>query len=341
MVVRDRVGDVLQQHGLAGARRRNDQRALALADRGDDVDDAGGEVLLGRVLVFHLQPLVGIERRQVVEVDLVARLLGVLEIERVDLEQGKIAFAFLRAADVAVDRVAGTQAEAADLRGRDVDVVRPRQIVRLRRAQEAEAIRQHLDDALPDNIGLARGELLEDAEHQLLLAHRRGVLNLEFLGKRHELRRSLGLEFLEFHFPHTECPMEIGQRSSEVAGSLARKGRRSWAARAWGPVPDALSGSIPGARNSIASAYVRWDGAKIGKDCTSGKCRDTLCTVNAPGSERFQHHEDNDRDHQHRGYFVDKPVESLRVGVAVGGEILDPAGEQAVHRRKGRGQARS
>jgi hypothetical protein len=35
------MGDVLEEHGLAGARRRHDQRALALADRGDDVDDAG------------------------------------------------------------------------------------------------------------------------------------------------------------------------------------------------------------------------------------------------------------------------------------------------------------
>ena len=39
MVVGDRLGDVLQQHGLAGARRRDDQRALALALRRDDVDD--------------------------------------------------------------------------------------------------------------------------------------------------------------------------------------------------------------------------------------------------------------------------------------------------------------
>jgi len=38
--------DVLQEHGLAGARRRHDQGALALADRRHDVDDARREVLL-------------------------------------------------------------------------------------------------------------------------------------------------------------------------------------------------------------------------------------------------------------------------------------------------------
>ena len=204
VIVGDRVGDVLQQHGLAGTRRRHDQRALALADRRDDVDDAGGEILLGRILEFHLQPLVGIERRQVVEIDLVARLLGILEIERVDLEQRKVAFAFLGAADMAVDGVAGAQAEAADLRGRNVNIVGPRQIVRFRRAQEAKTVRQHFDHAFADNIGLAHRKLLEDAEHQLLLAHGRGILDLELFGKGDELSRSLGLELLEFHFTHSE-----------------------------------------------------------------------------------------------------------------------------------------
>ena len=152
MIGGDRVRDVLQQHGLAGARRRHDQRALALADRRDDVDDARRQILLGRILVLHLQPLVGIERRQVVEVDLVARLVRVFEIDRVDLEQREIALAFFRRADMAFDGVAGAQAEAADLRGRDVDVVGARQIIRFRRAQKAEAVGQHFDDAFADDV---------------------------------------------------------------------------------------------------------------------------------------------------------------------------------------------
>ena len=206
MIGGDGVRDVLQQHGLAGARRRHDQRALALADRRDDVDDARREILLGRILVLHLQPLVGIERRQVVEVDLVARLLGVLEIDRVDLEQREVALALLRAADLAFDGVAGAQAEAADLRGRDVDVVGAGQVVRFRRAQEAEAVGQHLDDAFADDVDFLGGELLEDREHQLLLAHGAGVLDLLLFGKGEQLGRSLGLEVLEFHFPHAGGP---------------------------------------------------------------------------------------------------------------------------------------
>ena len=158
--------DVLQQHGLAGARRRDDQGALALADRRDDVDDAGGEILLGRILDFELQPLVGIERRQIVEMDLVADFLRILEIDRIDLEQREIALAFLRAADQALDGVAGAQAEAADLRGRDVNIVGTGEIIRVGRAQKAEAVLQHLDDAFADDLDLAAGELLQNREHQ-------------------------------------------------------------------------------------------------------------------------------------------------------------------------------
>ena len=39
MIGGDRLGDVLQEHRLAGARRRDDQGALALADRRNDIDD--------------------------------------------------------------------------------------------------------------------------------------------------------------------------------------------------------------------------------------------------------------------------------------------------------------
>ena len=197
MVGRDRLRDVLQQHGLAGARRRDDQRALAHADRRDDVDDARRQVLARRVLDLELQPAIGIERRQVVEMDLVADLLGVLEVDRVDLQQREIALALLGAADQAFDRVAGAQAEAADLRGRDVDVVGAGEVVGIGRAQEAEAVLQHLDDAFADDLDVARRELLEDREHQLLLAQGGGVLDLVFLGEDKERRRRLVLQLRE------------------------------------------------------------------------------------------------------------------------------------------------
>jgi hypothetical protein len=71
--------------------------------------------------LFHLQPRVRIERRQIVEIDLMTGLFGILEIKRIHFEQRKVALAFFGAANVAVDGIARAQAEAADLRRRDVE----------------------------------------------------------------------------------------------------------------------------------------------------------------------------------------------------------------------------
>ena len=235
MIGGDRVGDVLQDDGLAGARLRDDQRALALAERRDEVDDARGQVLAGRIVDLHLEALVGIERRQIVEVDLVAGLVRVLEIDRVDLEEREVALAVLGAADLALDGVAGAQREAPDLRGRDVDVVGTGEVVGVGRAQEAEAVLEHFDDAFADDLGLLGGELLQDREHQLLLAERARVLDLELFGKGKELDRRFGLEVLQFHFSH-ECGIsfvgEVTDRERERCAEL-----RTGSASAVGAAP--------------------------------------------------------------------------------------------------------
>ena len=208
MIGGDGVRDVLHQHGLAGARRRHDQGALAFADRGDDVDNPGREVFAGGVLEFQPEPLIRKQRRQIVEVDLVLGFLRVLEIERIDLEQRKIAFALLGAANVTLDGIAGAKAEAADLRRRDIDVIRSRQVVGVRRAQKSEAVGENLDDAFADDVGFLDRKLLENGEHQLLLAHGAGVFDPILFRKRDQLGGRFGFEVLEFHFPHWGGPVE-------------------------------------------------------------------------------------------------------------------------------------
>ena len=103
---------LLQEHRLAGAGRRNDQTALSLPDWRQQVHHPSRIVVAHR---FELEPLVGIERRQVVEEDLVARFLGRLEIDGVNLDEREIPLAFLGRADLAGDGVAGAQIEAPDL----------------------------------------------------------------------------------------------------------------------------------------------------------------------------------------------------------------------------------
>ncbi len=190
---------ILQHHGLAGARRRHDQGALALAERRDQVDDAGGDVLDGAALAFELETLVRVERRQVVEIDAVAHLVGRREIDVVDLEQREIALAVLGRADLALDGIAGAQAEAAHLGRADVDVVGAGQIVGLGRAQEAEAVLQDLEHAVAEDGGVVFRQLLEDGEHHVLPPQARGVFDFQFFGVSEKLGRGFLLEFLEIH----------------------------------------------------------------------------------------------------------------------------------------------
>ena len=86
MIVGDRLGDILEHHRLADARRRDDQGTLTLALRRHDIDDAGRLVLDRRIKRVEPQLLLGIERRQVIEEYLVARYLGVFVIDLLDLE---------------------------------------------------------------------------------------------------------------------------------------------------------------------------------------------------------------------------------------------------------------
>ena len=120
----DRVGDRLQHHRLACLGRRDDERALALADRHDQVDDARGEdVRLG----LEAQPLLRVERGELGELDAVARLVWVLAVHRVQAHERVVLLAALAVAglaDRAGDRVAAPQVELANVGVGDVHVVR-------------------------------------------------------------------------------------------------------------------------------------------------------------------------------------------------------------------------
>src|SRR5699024_7568679 len=139
VVDRDRVGDVLQHRGLTGLRRGDDQRALSLPDRHDQVDHPGRQdVLLG----LQTQPLVGVQRGELSEVGPVTGLVHRAAVDRVESGErvelltvlpatATTAAAVLtvaRHADGAGDRVTAAQAVATDHVHRDVDVVGAREV---------------------------------------------------------------------------------------------------------------------------------------------------------------------------------------------------------------------
>ena len=126
----DGVGDRLQDHRLARLRRRDDETALALADRGDQVDDARRQVLR---VGFEPQPVLRIQRRQLVELDALARFFRIDAVDRVETHERVellATLAFTRLTHRAGDGVALAHAVPTHLRERDVDVVGAGQVAR-------------------------------------------------------------------------------------------------------------------------------------------------------------------------------------------------------------------
>src|SRR6266436_2538812 len=137
MVGSNGVCDRLKQHRLAGARRSDNQSTLSFAQWSNQVDNSGGKVLL---CGFHLQHLFRIQRREIVEENFFAGLVGRLEVNCFNFDESEIALAFFGRTNLAADGVAGAQIEFSYLRWRHINVVWPGQIVVFRRAQETKTI---------------------------------------------------------------------------------------------------------------------------------------------------------------------------------------------------------
>ncbi len=189
------MGDVLQQHGLAGPRRRDDQRPLPLPDRRHQVDDPRAAIPDRGILDLHRHPFIGIERGQVVEGDLVAGFLGILEVDPLDPGQREIPLVLARGPNDALDAVAGPQGMLPDHVGADINVVGPGQVIGFGRTQKAETVLHDLQHPLAADIPTFFGMFLEDREHHLALAHGRGVLDFPFLGHGQQVGRAFRLEF--------------------------------------------------------------------------------------------------------------------------------------------------
>ena len=191
VVVGDGLGDVLQHHGLAGARRRHHQPALPHADGRQQIDETRRVFIR---LVLERNALFGIERGQVVEENLVPDVVRVAVVDGLDLQERKIPLTILRRPDLAGNDVAGAQAETPDLARRYINVIRAGQVVVVRRPQKAEPVGQGFQDTLSVNIPILLGLRLQDSEYEILPPHVRGALDAETLADIGQLVDLLGLE---------------------------------------------------------------------------------------------------------------------------------------------------
>ena len=197
MVRQDAVGDLLQEDGLAGPRRRDDHAALAEADGSDQVHDPHVDLV---VVGLEPDPTLGVQRGQVVEADFLAQLVGVFKVDGLDAQQGEVALVLLGRPDLAGNDRPGLQSEAADLAGRDINVVGAGEIVVVGAAQEAEAVGQDLERSLAVHQAVLLDPLLEDLEDQVLLLEPHVIGDALGLGRADELGHRHLLKLGEVNF---------------------------------------------------------------------------------------------------------------------------------------------
>ena len=177
----DGRGDVLQDGGLAGLRRADDQAALALADGADQVDDARRD---GGLAMLHGQALVWIDRREVAEAHATAKLLDGLAVDGGHLLHGGVLLVGARRARGAGDLVALAQAVATDGGKPHVAILLAGQIAV--GAQEAVTVLHDVEDALDldEALGL-QGRIVHGVDELGLLQARH--VDVELGGLRAQL----------------------------------------------------------------------------------------------------------------------------------------------------------
>ena len=200
VIGRDRVRDLLQDDGLPGPGRRDDETALPLADRSQEVHEARRQIVR---VVLDVDDFVRVERGEVVEERFLLGLLGMLAVDHLHLEEGEVPLGFLRRANLPGNGVAGPQIEFLDLRRRNVDVIGARQVVVRRRAEEPVPLGQDLENPLGEYEPVLLGLRLEDLEYDLLLPETREPLDIERRGDVDELLDFLGFQFRNIHHGQT------------------------------------------------------------------------------------------------------------------------------------------
>ena len=118
----------------------------------------------------------------------------VVVVDRLDAQQREVALVFLRRADLPGHRRAGAQAEAANLAGRDVDVVRAGEVVVVGAAEEAEAVGQDFQRAFAEHQAVELHPLFEDPEDQILLLDAGDLRTVLLAGLLDELRHAHPLQ---------------------------------------------------------------------------------------------------------------------------------------------------
>ena len=234
----DGMGNVLHHHGFTALGRCDEQGALAFANRGNDVNDATGDVFFAFDVTLQTHLLFGKQGCQVLEHDFVFVVFGQIAIDLVQLGQSKVTLAVFGNTHFAFDHVASVQIEAAHLAGADVDIVRAGGVAGVRAAQKAKTVRQNFQHTVGKYLLTGARAFFDDGKHQLLLAHAAGVFDFERFGLLEHFRHVQCLEFVQMH-GKTPAMEFINKRGG---GGAAARAIRS----VWDPVNRVGRGISPG-----------------------------------------------------------------------------------------------
>ena len=190
------VGDFLQENRFAGAWRRRDESALSLTNRRDQIDDSHTQIAIARL---QMQPTLGVTRPKIVERNACLCPFGLITIDRFDLEKRQIALPFLGRSHLSTYCVASPQIESLDLRRRDIDVVRPVEVVPVLAPKKAIALWQDFENAFARERLAAIEQSLLDAKDQVLFAEAGIVFRSERVGEFTELGGGLALQLGDVH----------------------------------------------------------------------------------------------------------------------------------------------
>ncbi len=128
MIGGNRVCNVLQHHGFTRFRWGHQQTTLAFTNGCHQVDDTASVVFFAAHVAFQLQRLVRVQRCQVFKQNFVFAGFRRFAVHLVYFHQRKVTFTVFGGAYFTFDAVTRVQVKAANLAGRNVNVVRAGQV---------------------------------------------------------------------------------------------------------------------------------------------------------------------------------------------------------------------
>ena len=184
MVLRDSACHVLQENCLTGTRRSENNTALALTNRREQVHNAGA---VFRFVPFEVDLFFRVNRGQVFECHAATHLVRFFKVHAVNAAHREVLILFARSAHKAFNRIANLEVELTNKVLAHVNVVRAGLVVLIRHAEEPVTLRSDFENAFRINDVAFVFEALQNVVEGLL-AHSAEVhflLHGEFLELAH------------------------------------------------------------------------------------------------------------------------------------------------------------